>query len=534
MNDHGTGTATWCSRCGGSHLPGDPCPALEARAGTVLGGKYALVRLLGEGGMGAVYEARHTVIGRRLAVKFLHGQFAKRSEVVKRFENEARAAGEVEHENIAGVYDVGALPDGTQYLVMEFLDGEDLDHVLKREHRLPLHRAADLLMQACHGLAVVHQRGIVHRDLKPANLFLTKRANGTEVIKILDFGIAKLRCPDGDATATETGAAIGTAHYMSPEQARGERDVGTRSDVYALGVIFYELLSGRRPHDGTSVLQILHLILTEPPTPLEEASPDLPEPVYRVVRKAMATNPADRFAGVSELAEALAQFRGGADRPSIPAPLGATRIETAPKIRVGTERPASPTRTAVAVARSAAPTGKRGLGLVIGATGAALLALGAGAFAWTSAGKGAASPMPGPSAAISSANAPPALPASVTASPSAGSAPADPPLPLSGDTSGKDASGQDLSGQEGVSGRSDEAVLAPEFAKNHGQGGGSALAHHPGAPSGADRGSAHGTPMPSSPIAPAGPKASTKPDCAQNYTVDPEGNKVFRPECFPK
>src|SRR5271170_7354069 len=156
MNDDSTRTsAPRCARCSGTHPPTEPCPMSEgARTGTVLDGKYALVRLLGEGGMGEVYEARHTKIGRRLAVKFLHGQFARRPEVARRFENEARAAGEVEHENIAGVYDVGVLPDGTQYLVMEFLDGEDLDHVLRREYRLPLHRAVDLLTQACQGLGV--------------------------------------------------------------------------------------------------------------------------------------------------------------------------------------------------------------------------------------------------------------------------------------------------------------------------------------------------------------------------------------------
>jgi eukaryotic-like serine/threonine-protein kinase len=485
--------------------------------------------------MGAVYEARHTVIGRRLAVKFLHGEFARRSDVAQRFENEARAAGEIEHENIAGIYDVGALPDGTRYLVMEFLDGEDLEHLLKREHRLPLHRAADLLTQACHGLAVVHPRGIVHRDLKPANLFLTKRANGTEVVKILDFGIAKLRRPDGDATATETGAAIGTAHYMSPEQARGESDVGTRSDVYALGVILYELLSGRRPHDGTSALEILHQILTLPPTPLEEVCPELPEAVYRVVRTAMAGNAADRFVGVGELADALAPFAGGEYRPAARAPMEATHIEAAAVVRPGTERPrqtGSAPQSIVGMARSAAPSGQMGGGLVIGAASAALVVMGAGAFAWTQAGKGA-SRIPPPSAAASSASTPLSAPSPVTARPSAGLAPAAPP-PVGSDASGKSVSGEELSGQERASGHSGNSVPATESPKFRGPGDGSELARHPDVPSTTGHRAARETQVPSSQVEPAGSKASTKPDCAQTYTIDPEGNRIFRPECFRK
>src|SRR5262249_23785064 len=163
--------------------------------------------------------------------KFLLPEYARRREVMDRFENEARVAGGIEHENIAAVYDVGVLPDETRYLVMEFLDGGDVEKLLLSEGPLPVPRAAFILIQACRGLERVHQRGIVHRDLTPANLFLTKRADKTDLIKVLDFGIAKLRTEGSSGGVTKTGTAIGTAYYMSPEQARGEREIDVRSDI---------------------------------------------------------------------------------------------------------------------------------------------------------------------------------------------------------------------------------------------------------------------------------------------------------------
>ena len=556
MNDDSSTrtSASRCQNCGTMHPLGDSCPATEGtRSGMVLDGKYALTRMLGQGGMGEVYEARHTKIGRRVAVKFLHGQFAKRPEVSRRFENEARAAGEVEHENIAGVYDVGVLPDGTQYLVMEFLDGEDLDRVLRREHRLPFPRAVDLVLQACRGLAVVHPRGIVHRDLKPANLFLTRRANGGDLIKILDFGIAKLRRPEGDSSATETGVALGTAYYMSPEQARGERDIGARSDVYALGVILYELLSGRRPHDGTSLLQILHQILTQPPTPLEEACPGLPPGLYQIVRRAMAANAADRFAGVNELAEALTQFMGGTYQPVQYAepPMLATRIETgAGGVRIGTEHLAASGSGLISGAAHSVPglanstatsPGWRWRGLAIAIGAVALLLLGVEGAIKFQHDKAAAA------AASASASLPPPPSVTVPPPPPVTAQTAVPASAQSAGGSASEAADKDSANkpvvpppvQEPVAAHGDDAP-GSDHHKGHAPSGGSgnhagaATAHggtpHAGnAPNGGAATAATGNP------AGAGTPASTgasKPDCTQTYTIDSEGNKHFRPECF--
>jgi serine/threonine-protein kinase len=308
---------TRCARCGDLHDLAEVCPAaLTSRVGTVVDGKYEIVRLLGRGGMGEVYEARHRVLGRRVAVKLLHPVMSIVADVLRRFENEARAAGSLEHENVAAVFDVGVLPDGARFLVMEYLDGTDLDRLLARTGPLPIARAVDLVVQVCRGLAVVHARGIVHRDLKPANLFLLRRADGGDLVKVIDFGIAKLRGMDRAGATTEVGVPLGTAYYMSPEQARGDVDVDRRTDVYALGVILFELLTGRRPHEGQSVLQILAAVLSEAPPPLRSLRPEAPEALAAVVARALAKDAGARHATVEALADDLRPF--GVRAPAAP------------------------------------------------------------------------------------------------------------------------------------------------------------------------------------------------------------------------
>jgi serine/threonine protein kinase len=313
-----------CPVCGGVHARDAPCEsAVDSRLGGILDGKYEIIRILGAGGMGKVYEARHVRIGRRFAIKFLLPQYAAHPQILKRFENEARAAGTLVHENIAAVQDFGQAPDGSSYIVMDFLSGEDCEKLLGREGPLPVARAVKIALQVCRGLQAAHQAGIVHRDLKPANLFLTQRADRTDLVKILDFGIAKVRSDAGASTAgTASGVALGTAYYMSPEQARGEKTVDNRTDVYALGVILYELLSGKKPFQGDSVLQIIFSILNRPPPPLESLCTRLPVGLPAVVARAMRFGADERYATVEDLGEALIPFAQGQVAPFRPQVVG--------------------------------------------------------------------------------------------------------------------------------------------------------------------------------------------------------------------
>src|SRR6185436_10107509 len=288
-----------------------------SRVGEVVGEKYRLVRLLGEGGMGSVYEARHDVIGRRFAVKFLHAELAQHPEILARFRREAQAAGSLENENIAAVTDFGSSPDGAPYIVMEFLEGQDLAKVLAQSGPLPIQRAATILIQVCRGLFAAHGRGIVHRDLKPENLLLQTRGDGGDLVKILDFGIAKLKSTEHrPEAATRTGITLGTPYYMPPEQARGQKELDERADIYALGVILFELLSGQKPHNGENYNAILYSILMGAAPRIEAFRPDLPPELAKVVHRAMAGEAKDRYQTVSELASALAPFTGRAMTPA--------------------------------------------------------------------------------------------------------------------------------------------------------------------------------------------------------------------------
>jgi eukaryotic-like serine/threonine-protein kinase len=289
----------------------------DARLGSRVD-KYTLVRLLGRGGMGAVYEARHAQLARRFAIKFLHPQFATNPDILRRFENEARAAGGLEHPNLAAVTDLGTASDGSPYLVLEYLEGCDCATLLHRSGPLPVGRACDIVVQACRGLALAHAAGIVHRDLKPENLFIARSGDGSDWVKVLDFGIAKLRPLDAEGV-TRTGATLGTAYYMSPEQARGAENVDERTDVWALGVVLYQLLSGQRPFQGQAFLHIVHQILSADPTPLAELRAGLPPALLNVVSQAMHKDAAQRIPSVSALSQALQEFVGTPrERPQNP------------------------------------------------------------------------------------------------------------------------------------------------------------------------------------------------------------------------
>jgi eukaryotic-like serine/threonine-protein kinase len=279
------------------------------RIGQVLGEKYRLVRLIGEGGMGAVYEALHLVVKRRFAVKLLRPERANSADVVGRFRREAEAAGALENEHIVAVTDFGKTPDGVPYLVMEYLLGESVGSLLAREGPLPVPRAVSILLQVCRGLEVAHAAGIVHRDLKPDNLFIVRRTDRSDLVKILDFGIAKLQSAPSESV-TRTGSALGTPFYMAPEQARGDRSVDRRADVYALGVILYELLSFQKPHPGDSYNAILAHILTRPPIPLDSVRHELPDRLVEIVHGALAFEANERPQTASVFAAEITQFAG--------------------------------------------------------------------------------------------------------------------------------------------------------------------------------------------------------------------------------
>lgn len=272
--------------------------------GTLLAQRYRILGLLGAGGMGAVYSAKNERIGRRVALKLVTTDKGPgHSELMRRFEIEARAASDLGHDHIVDVLDVGELPDGTPFLVMEHLDGRDLRAALEADGPFTVGRMARVLVPICEALDAVHGKGVVHRDLKPANIFLAK--GDAEHPKILDFGVSKLPANQGE---TQTGVALGTPGYMSPEQARGLRDVDVRSDIFSLGVIAYELLAGERPFSAPSVPVLLLRILYQEPVPIGERRSDLPDAIVRLVGEALAKDASARLPSALHFANALRPF----------------------------------------------------------------------------------------------------------------------------------------------------------------------------------------------------------------------------------
>jgi serine/threonine-protein kinase len=277
--------------------------------GQLLAGKYRVERVLGQGGMGVVVAAHHVVLDETVAIKFLLPEALGSAEAVARFEREARAAVKIKSEHVARVTDVGRLDTGAPYMVMELLRGRDLDELLRDRGPLPLADVADYVLQAGEAIAEAHGLGIVHRDLKPPNLFLTERADGSSCVKVLDFGISKLTAAgSNDQGMTSTSAIMGSPLYMSPEQLMSSRDVDMRTDIWALGVICYELLTGNRPFSGDSLAQLCMAIQLNPPTPLRTYRQDLPPQVEPILLRCLAKNPVQRYANLSELANELVQF----------------------------------------------------------------------------------------------------------------------------------------------------------------------------------------------------------------------------------
>jgi eukaryotic-like serine/threonine-protein kinase len=280
------------------------------RAGDVLARKYRVERILGAGGMGVVVAARHELLRELVAIKLLSPERSLDKSFVRRFLSEARSTAKLKSEHVARLMDVGTLDEGTPYLVMELLEGHDLACVLNDRGPLPPARAVDYMLQACSGLAEAHRHGIVHRDLKPANLFLTTRPDGSPLVKVLDFGLAKRF--DDSVEATKTGQLVGSPNYMSPEQVSAPSSVDARVDVWALGVILYELVTGTRPFAGNTVSEIFALILHGNPPPLRERAPSLSPDLEAVINCCLEKDRERRFDNVESLSAALARFATGA------------------------------------------------------------------------------------------------------------------------------------------------------------------------------------------------------------------------------
>jgi serine/threonine-protein kinase len=278
-------------------------------AGQVLADKYRVERVLGEGGMGVVVAAVDTALERRVAIKFLLPEYSQHREASTRFMREARAAVKIQSEHIARVIDVSAMANGSPYMVMEFLEGGDLAHVLEQRGPLPVDQAVWFVLQAADAIAEAHSYGIVHRDLKPANLFLANQPDGSAKVKVLDFGISKntLAGTDGtDPSLTRTSSMMGSPLYMSPEQMRSSKDVDARTDIWALGIILYELLTSRLPFDAASIPELSAKILLDQPEPL--GRPDVPPELERAVMRCLSKDPNGRFPSIAEMAMAIAPF----------------------------------------------------------------------------------------------------------------------------------------------------------------------------------------------------------------------------------
>ncbi|MDP8999535.1 MAG: serine/threonine protein kinase [Myxococcota bacterium] len=278
--------------------------------GQVLAGRYQLEGVIGVGGMGIVLAARHVQLDARVAIKFLLPSMMGHQEAVARFAQEARAAVKITSEYVARVFDVSALEDGRPYIVMELLEGDDVATWIAQRGPMPVEQAVEFLLQTCVALAEAHELGIVHRDLKPSNLFLVMRADGQLVIKVLDFGISKvIECDDQKAgSVTPSLAIMGSPLYMSPEQMRSSKDVDAQTDIWSLGAIAYELLTGTVPFDGATIAEIAVKVASGPPRPIRDARPDVPRGLEAAIAKCLERERADRYPQVGALATALRPF----------------------------------------------------------------------------------------------------------------------------------------------------------------------------------------------------------------------------------
>src|ERR1035438_8352695 len=504
---------------------GDPSVA-GVQEGEILDGEYRVERVLGIGGMGVVVAAHHLQLDERVALKFLLPQSLGDADAVARFIREARAAVKIKSEHVARVTDVGVLPNGAPYMVMEYLEGGDLAAWIQQRGALPSEQAVDFVLQACVALAEAHALGIVHRDLKPANLFCVQRSDGQLSIKVLDFGISKVAALAGSGPSmamTKTASLMGTPFYMSPEQLRSSKDVDAQTDIWALGVILFELISGRPPFQGDSITELAIKINNEAPPAMRTLRPDVPNELQLAVLKCLEKDRRHRFRTVADLAQALLPFapkRAHGTVERISGILQGSRVSTnasgaLPAMELSGERISTGTlpatgRTTGGPGAAGRPRGKAGL--VAGILGALVLLVAiAGSFVvWkrvTPQGEGAQAtatlapvPSPSPSAPprATTAEAPTAaVPAIASAAPIAALLPSAEPSPTV------------PAPARGVGTARPVATASPPKRKPVPQ--------------------AVATVAPTAPTAPSEPPAAK---CDPPYYFDANGNRIFKKECL--
>jgi hypothetical protein len=477
----------------------------DVLVGQVVAAKYRIDSVIGEGGMGWVVVAYHLQLDTKVAIKLLKAELASNAEAVERFAREARAAVRITSPHVARVFDVGTLDSGAPYMVMEYLDGSDLSSVIQKRGPLPIQEAVDYVLQACEAIAEAHAAGIVHRDLKPANLFCARRPDGTVIIKVLDFGISKLTGGAGAAlNHTKTTAIMGSPFYMSPEQMESTRGVDIRTDIWGLGVIIYELVTGRTPFEGQALPEVCLRVATQQPPPLRSLRMDAPAALELVILRCLEKDRDKRYGNVARLAVALRDFASSRGKQSVDAILRTLEASGQP---VMSAAPAAVPASVAIGQKTIEPLGKTqipmqgGKGKTIAIAGgvAALVVIGVIGL------RAAQSTAPSGAAVLATSTVPATLPAAAAPSASAAAPSASAAAPATTESAPAAAA----------------AATAPSAVA-------SVAAPAPSAAAGTPKKALPAANPAARPAAPAKPKAN----CDPNYYLDAQGEKHFKPECF--